>query len=44
VTCTASLEKILERAYGMLNEGAYIYQYEKYGIEKDQLLECMAVM
>jgi tubulin delta len=33
VVCTGSLEKILERAYNMMGEGAYLYQYKKYGIE-----------
>ena len=44
VNCIGSLDKIIERAYGMMNEGAYLYQYKKYGIEEDQLLECLAVM
>ena len=27
-----SFEMILDRAYGMLKENAYLYQYEKYGL------------
>ena len=29
-----SIEQILERAYNMVKKNSYIYQYEKYGIEK----------
>lgn len=27
-----------------MGEGAYLYQYKKYGIELEQLQECQAVM
>lgn len=27
-----SLETMLERAYGMVKERAFMYQYEKYGV------------
>ena len=29
------LEQILTRGYNMLKEDSYIYQYQKYGIDKD---------
>jgi hypothetical protein len=36
------LEKILERGYCMLKESAYVYQYEKDGIGKEEIAECFA--
>jgi len=33
VSTTGNLDKILERAYAMINEGAYLYQYSKFGVE-----------
>lgn len=38
----SSLEQILERAYNMVKKNSYIYQYEKYEIEKDNFLECFS--
>lgn len=28
----------------MFNNNAYLYQYYKYGLEKERFLECFAVM
>ena len=36
------LEQILSQGYNMLKENSYVYQYEKYGIDKDKFLECFA--
>lgn len=44
VTCAMNIESILERAYNMLSQGAYIYQYTKFGLERDKLEHCLATM
>ena len=44
ISCATSIDKILERAYSMLGQGAYIYQYSKFGLESDQLERCLATM
>jgi hypothetical protein len=28
----------------MIGQGAYLYQYNKYGLQSEQLSECLAVM
>ena len=28
----------------MIGQGAYLYQYSKYGMEQEKLVECLAVM
>ncbi len=33
-----AFEQILNRAYNMFNNNAYLYQYYKYGLEKDKFL------
>ena len=33
-----ALNQILSRAYNMFNNNAYLYQYYKYGLEKDKFL------
>ena len=42
--CASNVGKILERAYNMIGQGAYLYQYSKYGMEQEKLVECLAVM
>lgn len=39
---SVSLEKLIEKGYNMVKKDAYMYQYEKYGIEKDNFLECFS--
>jgi len=34
-----ALEVIIERAYRMFRERAYVYQYEKFGLEAEDLVE-----
>lgn len=33
-----AFQQILSRAYNMFNNNAYLYQYYKYGLEKDKFL------
>ncbi len=44
MSCASSLEKILERAYGMVKESAFLYQYKRFGLKQEQLEESLAVM
>jgi hypothetical protein len=37
-----ALEKILVRGYHMLKENSYVYQYQKYGIGSEELIDCFA--
>jgi tubulin delta len=37
-------DKIIGRCTSMLSENAYLYQYEKYGLEKQRFVEYLAVM
>ncbi len=39
-----AFQQILNRAYTMFNNNAYLYQYYKYGLEKDKFLECFGIM
>ena len=39
-----AFEQILSRAYNMFNNNAYLYQYYKYGLERDKFLECFSTM
>lgn len=38
-----SLDKIVTRCTQMLSEKAYLYQYEKYGLEPQQFTEQLAI-
>ena len=44
ISCAINIEGILERAYSMLSQKAYIYQYSKFGLESDKLEQCLATM
>ena len=41
-SCVApSLDSILSRAWGMLDAGAYLHQYERHGVERDTMESAM---
>ena len=42
--CVQSLETIVQRAHIMFKEKAYIYQYEKYGLDQDTFRESLEIV
>lgn len=44
MACASNIAKILQRAYNMIAQNAYLYQYQKYGLKQQILQECLAVM
>lgn len=37
-------DKIISRCTNMLSQNAYVHQYEKYGLSKEEFIEKLAVM
>ena len=40
--CVRPLNLLCEKAWTMFNAGAYLHQYQRYGLTKDEMLECFA--
>ena len=39
-----AFEQILERSYNMFNNNSYLYQYYKYGLEREKFLDCFSTL
>lgn len=40
----STIDKLIDKAWSMFSSGAYVHQYTRHGITRDDFLHCFAVM